>query len=739
MFRRVIVLLISLVAIIAGLGGRNVKADPAGGSVATSAGDASFVLARMRYVDAGDAFSCVILDDASVKCFGLGADGQLGSGSTSNIGDGIGVAVSASAAIALGSGRTTRAIATGSSHACALLDNYSVKCWGSGIYGRLGYGDTTSRGTTSATMGDALVAVNLGTGRSAQMISAGGQHTCALLDDNTVKCWGRGANGQLGIGSTQTRGDEPGEMGDSAAAIALGSGLSARAIAAGTNHTCALLNDYTIKCWGDNSYGQLGQGSLASIGDGIGTAVSASPAIVLGSGRTARAIAAGDVHTCALLNDGSIKCWGAGSNGRLGSGATDDIGDGANEMGDALVPVSLGAGRTAIAITAGSSHTCALLDNYVVKCWGDGFDGKLGYGNQISIGDNPSEMGDALAAVPLGTGRSARAVVAVAAHTCAILDNDAVKCWGSGGSGRRGSGNTARVGNSSLTPVDAEPAIDLGGGHTANPLTEPGRPTSLVAIADDTQASLSWSAPTLNGGSSVIDYVIESSADSGTTWSTVNDGTSTAISATVSGLSNATNYIFRLSAVNDVATGAVSVASASVMPTAPTTTTTVAPTTISSPTTTTSTTTSSTSTTSTTISFLATPSTTTSSSTPTLSAERVAVRVIPRLVLQPFAPYATSLNAQQQRRLVKYSALLRRGDKVTCIGYATRSPLQMVSTLSVKRAETVCVYLAKRVRGITTTINTQLPTTVRTSSVSALAPLPSGSERQVMVFAVPHS
>ncbi|MHB1090467.1 MAG: RCC1 domain-containing protein [Ilumatobacteraceae bacterium] len=320
MFRRVLVLLISLAVIIACLGARNVKADPGGAVVATSAGDATFVLTRMRYIDAGDAFSCVILDDASAKCFGLGADGQLGSGSTSNIGDGVGASVSASAAIALGSGRTTRAIATGSSHACALLDNYSVKCWGSGVYGRLGYGDTVSRGTTSASMGDALAAVDLGTGRSVRMVTAGAQHTCALLDNNTVTCWGRGANGQLGYGTNQTRGDEPGEMGDAAAAVALGSGRWARSIATGANHTCALLDDYTVKCWGDNSYGQLGQGSLVAIGDGVGASVFASAAIALGSGRVARAVAAGDMHTCALLDNGSVKCWGAGSNGRLGSG-----------------------------------------------------------------------------------------------------------------------------------------------------------------------------------------------------------------------------------------------------------------------------------------------------------------------------------------------------------------------------------------------------------------------------------
>ena len=731
MFRRVVVLLISLAVIIACLNGRSVRADPAGAVVATSTGNATFVVARTRYIDAGDAFSCVILDDSSVKCFGLGADGQLGSGGTSNIGDGVGVSVSAAAAIALGSGRTTRAIATGSSHTCAMLDNFSIKCWGSGVYGRLGYGDTTSRGTTPGSMGDSLAAVDLGTGRSARMITAGAQHTCAMLDNNSVKCWGRGVNGQLGYGNTQTRGDEPNEMGDSAAAIGLGAGRSARAIAAGANHTCALLDNETVKCWGDNSYGQLGQGNLLAIGDGVGVSVSASAAIAIGSGRTARAIAAGDSHTCVVLDNGSVKCWGAGANGRLGSGAANDLGDEPNEMGDALTPLSLGTGRTAIAITAGSAHTCALLDNYEVKCWGSGADGRLGYGNQNNVGDNPGQMGDALTAVPLGTGRTARAIVAASAHTCAILDDNTVKCWGNGGSGRRGSGSTLRAGHSSTTTGDNLTAIDWGGGRTANTLTEPGRPTSLNASAGDAQVSLSWSAPTINGGSAVTDYVIESSVDSGATWLIVNDGISTATSAAVTGLTNATNYVFRLSAVNSIGTGAVSVASATAIPTATTTTTAL--------TSAASTTTSSTSTTSTTILLVTTSSTTTLNPTPSSSittppSQPISVRVIPRLVSPAFVPYATSLSAPQQQRLASYSELLRRGDRVTCIGYAAPSPMQMVSQLSVKRAELVCAYLAKQVRGIITKIETQLPTTIRTSSISATVPLPANLERRVVVL-----
>ena len=152
----------------------------------------------------------------------------------------------------------------------------------------------------------------------------------------------------------------------------------------------------------------------------MGASVASTPVINLGAGRTALALAAGDAHTCAILDDYSVKCWGDGSQGRLGQGNTDPIGDG-NGLSVAIAPtISLGTGRTAIALTAGSSHTCAVLDNGTSKCWGNGTDGRLGYGNQNSLGDSAGEMGDALPAVSLGSGRTALAISAGALHTCAV-------------------------------------------------------------------------------------------------------------------------------------------------------------------------------------------------------------------------------------------------------------------------------------------------------------------------------
>ena len=116
---------------------------------------------------------------------------------------------------------STIPITAGSAHSCYMLDNGSVKCWGKNNLGQLGLGDTSNRGDNSSEMGDNLTIVDLGTGRTATAIEAGDNHTCAILDNASVKCWGSNASGQLGLGHTSNRGDNSGEMGDDLPAISL--------------------------------------------------------------------------------------------------------------------------------------------------------------------------------------------------------------------------------------------------------------------------------------------------------------------------------------------------------------------------------------------------------------------------------------------------------------------------------------------------------------------------------------
>ena len=360
---------------------------------------------------------------------------------------------------------TSLAVAPSRFHTCAVSTQGVVKCWGEGgVYGQLGLENHANIGDQPGEMGVALPAVKLGTGLRALQIATGGSRSCALLEDHTIKCWGANTMGELGLGHMAYRGDRSGTMGDALERVDLGSGHTAVAIAMGSSHTCAILDDHSVKCWGDNSYGQLGLGDRLARGGSPTQMGNNLPAVSLGTGRTAKALAAGIGFTCALLDDNTVKCWGRNEYGQLGIGTTDHRGDQAAEMGDALPAVSFGTGRTVIALASAVSHSCAVLDSGAVKCWGDNVTGELGTGPTGRRGDQPGEMGDNLPAVPLGTGRTATAVAVGDLHSCALLDTQQVKCWGYNAYGNLGLGDK-EYRNDLVELGDALPSIDFGAGR----------------------------------------------------------------------------------------------------------------------------------------------------------------------------------------------------------------------------------------------------------------------------------
>eukprot|EP00798_Chlamydomonas_sp_ICE-L_P014556 gene14556-20597_t len=344
--------------------------------------------------------TCAILDDKSVRCWGSNERGQVGTGGKRY--------VISPVEVDLGERRNATAITAGISHTCALLDGGSVKCWGDNGYGQMG---TKSYNIGAYNGGSTPVEVELGTGRTATAITAGSFHTCAGLDDNSVKCWGRGSDGQLGIGSFN---NEPIPV-----EVDLSTYYTAMAISTGAAHTCALLDDDSVKCWGKGSFGQLGTGSMSD--ESI-----PGDAVDLGSGRSATAITSGGDHTCALLDDHTVKCWGKGSSGQLGTGGTNDE--------CTPTEVYLGNDRTALAITAGRYHTCALLDGDTVKCWGQGSCGQVGTGT-TKVETTPVE-------VDLGSGRSSVAFITAGSfHTCVLFYDNSAKCWGCNHNGQLGLGD----------------------------------------------------------------------------------------------------------------------------------------------------------------------------------------------------------------------------------------------------------------------------------------------------------
>jgi E3 ubiquitin-protein ligase HERC3 len=403
----------------------------------------------------------VAAETGELKCWGTNASGELGIGNHTNHGYAPNTMGDTLAAINLGTGRQLLAMDDcGAGFRCALLDNHDLKCWGSNGDGNLGLGDYDDRGDTPTNMGDALPAVSLGTGRTAVAIAVGNEHACAILDNHALKCWGLNWEGELGYGDYKTRGDSPGSMGDALPAIDVGTGHYAVTVAAGEYETCIILENGRAKCWGDNYNGGLGTGDTANrggstlVGDNL-------PTINLGLGRTVQAISPGYWHTCALLDDNTVKCWGANWSGQLGLGDTIQRGDSAATLGDALPPVRLGTGRLAKAVTAANQFSCALLDDGTIKCWGDNRDVALGVGDGADRGDIAGSMGDALPAVSVGFGRTVQSMAARPGNdgVCVLLDDAAVKCWGSNNGGELGLGDTQWRGDTPASMGDALPIV----------------------------------------------------------------------------------------------------------------------------------------------------------------------------------------------------------------------------------------------------------------------------------------
>lgn len=353
-------------------------------------------------------------------------------------------------------------VAAGHEHTCAVLIDGRVKCWGDNRYGQLGLGDIQRRGATPETRPGYVPAVDLGTDKHAIAVAAGFEHSCALLLDGNVKCWGRNDSGQLGLGDTLHRGDEPDEMGDALAVVNLGTDKTAVAIAAGYGHTCALLNDGTVKCWGGNYYGLLGLGDEVWRGGNPTDMGDNLPAVDIDGSKKVVAISTRMYHVCALIEDGSVKCWGYNENGALGLGDANHRGDQSGEMGANLPPVDLGTNEVATAIAAGWSYSCALLEGGRIKCWGENDYGQLGLGDTNHRGDVPGEMGNALPEVDLGTGTLATGFMAGESRTCAIVGGGDAKCWGRNLHGAAGLGTISSIGKGPNQMGNKLPTVDLG-------------------------------------------------------------------------------------------------------------------------------------------------------------------------------------------------------------------------------------------------------------------------------------
>jgi cysteine-rich repeat protein len=399
-------------------------------------------------IEAGGTHTCALLASGKLECWGENGDvGRLGQGSnTYAVGDAPLEMGAALVPVDLGAGvaASIRSFACGGSHTCALLDGDDVKCWGDNQNGRLGLDDVAARGSTPRSMGNALPPLALG--GAVLAVNTSGSHSCALVGLNEVKCWGPNESGQLGYGDQEARGDNAGEM-ESLSAVQLGAADVPVSVFTGGAFSCVLLKDGNVKCWGFNSSGQLGWNAVPmgqSVGDAPGEMGDALKITFLSSNGfgTVQTLALGYEHACALDVDGKVKCWGNNPSGQLGTGDTQTRGDGNGEMA-LLAVVSLPMAATALAL--GAAHSCALLVDGSIRCWGRNAAGQLGLGDSENRGDDPDEMAS-LPAVDLGPGQIAVAITAGAEHTCALLQSGDVKCWGQNAAGQLGLGDTKKRG-----------------------------------------------------------------------------------------------------------------------------------------------------------------------------------------------------------------------------------------------------------------------------------------------------
>lgn len=264
----------------------------------------------------------------------------------------------------------------------------------------------------------------------------GEQHTCAVTVEGGVRCWGLNRDGQLGDG---TRNDQRTPV-----SVALPAGpLRAVAVACGRQHTCARMANGTVRCWGDNTRGQLGDGT---------TTASLLPVVV--SGLTGvRQLELGYLYSCALLTNGAVSCWGENANAQVGDGT----------LTTAHTPRPVAVVRHAVYLATGNSHSCAVTFEGAVWCWGENSNGELGDGSSRNR----------VAPVKVIGIEAAVRVAAGVAHTCALLTDGTVRCWGGNNSGQLGNGSTT----ASLTPVrvaGVSGAVELvaGEAHTCARLSD---------------------------------------------------------------------------------------------------------------------------------------------------------------------------------------------------------------------------------------------------------------------------
>lgn len=466
------------------------------------ASDAALGPGCAAQISLGFDHSCAVRTDGELFCWGANTAGQLGIGSLASTFD-------ASEVIA----NNVQRMFVGPDHACAVLASGLV-CWGRNLSGELGDGTTKQRTTPTPIVGPAADQVvtdgdagegftcaiiageawcwgdnsrgQLGDGTTTPhaipapvgsngqppfgAVALGASHACALGTNGTVWCWGANTDGELGNGTTTDR-----------SVPTLVTGFTATALAAGGHNSCAI-NGAQVFCWGTDANGQLGNDlPLQSSSTPVVVAIGTVPAIA--------SIGLGTAHGCAVIGDGTARCWGR-HNGRLGDGDPMPM-----ETVNA-VPVTVSNLTDAVQIAVGQDSTCARRVSGAVDCWGQNDSGELARGSfassnvpvtstvtgavQLAMGgyracsinaagrlacwgsNAQGELGNGGATdedLPMRVAPGVRNVAAGSSFTCAAFEDGVVRCWGKPTTGRLGIGAPGSVARVAPTPIQAPAAL----------------------------------------------------------------------------------------------------------------------------------------------------------------------------------------------------------------------------------------------------------------------------------------
>jgi cysteine-rich repeat protein len=390
------------------------------GCDATCHGEAPLTITR------GEDHTCLMLADSSIRCWGDGSHGQLGTGSTDDIGDGPGEMPPAPVDV----GGVPVQLYSGNWFNIVVLNNGQLRAWGRSNYGQLGQNTFNSRGDNPGEMPPPVSNV----GGTIAQLAVGGGHACAVLVNGELHCWGWNGFGQLGLNHSNNLGDQANEMPTPVTNV----GGNVVQIGAGEAHTCALLDTNRVRCWGYNDFGQLGLGHTVRIGDNFGEMPPAD--LDLGAGVIVQLGVFGS-GACVLFQSGELRCWGRNNAGQLGVGNNGNVGDAPGEM----PPANTNYGGGAVSqLHGGQNFFQLLMDDGSVRNWG--YSPAIGYEVANHVGDQPGEMppnavslGGPVVAFSKGTNN--------AQHSCVVLQDTTVRCWGVSTAGELGYGNLLPIGD----------------------------------------------------------------------------------------------------------------------------------------------------------------------------------------------------------------------------------------------------------------------------------------------------